>query len=133
MTYVKPKYQTQLCGKVVELGKGGATESNIAADLGIGLVQLRQWVKAKPAFGEALEVALTASKSFHEHRLQESYEKKDGNASLIIALLRANWPESYQSTQYNGAAKSKGGKQEEVDPDYYRREVDELIRQLKAA
>ncbi|QWD69618.1 hypothetical protein [Polynucleobacter sp. UB-Siik-W21] len=132
MTYIKPKYKSEFCGTVVELGKGGATESNIAAELGIGLVQLRQWVKAKPAFGEALEVALTASKSFHERRLQESYEKKDGNASLIIALLRANWPESYQSSQYNGSAKSKGGKQEEVDPGYYQREIDELIRQLKA-
>jgi hypothetical protein len=131
MTYTKPKYKNELCGKVVELGKGGATESNIAAELGIGLVQLRQWVKAKPEFAEAIEVALTASKSFHERRLQESYEKKDGNASLIIALLRANWPESYQSTQYSGLAKSKGGKQEAVDPDYFKRQVDMLIRQLK--
>ena len=130
MTYTKPKYKNQLCGTVVELGKGGATESNIAAELGIGLAQLRQWVKAKPAFGEALEVALTASKSFHERRLQESYEKKDGNASLIIALLRANWPESYQSSQYNSAAKSKGGKQEEMDHDFFQREISELIRQL---
>ena len=132
MTYVKPKYNNELCGKVVQLGKGGATESNIAAELEVGLIQLRKWVKDKPAFGEALEVALTASKSFHERRLQESYEKKDGNASLIIALLRANWPESYQSTQYNGAGKSRSSKQEEVDPDYYRREIDELIRQLNA-
>jgi len=116
---------------VVELGKGGATESNIAAELGIGLLQLRQWVKAKPEFAEAIEVALTASKSFHERRLQESYEKKDGNASLIIALLRANWPESYQSTQYNGSIKSKSGKQESVDPDYFKREVQVLISQLK--
>lgn len=131
MTYSKPKYTNALCGRVVELGKGGATESNIAAELGAGLVQLRKWVKAKPSFGEALEVALTASKSFHERRLQESYEKKDGNASLIIALLRANWPESYQSSQYNGAAKSKGSKQEEVDPDCYQREINELIKKLK--
>ncbi len=130
MTYAKPKYKNVLCGRVVELGKGGATESNIAAELGIGLVQLRQWVKVKPEFGQALEVALTASKSFHERRLQESYEKKDGNASLIIALLRANWPESYQSTQYSGTTKSKGGKQEEVDPDYFRREVNKLIAEL---
>lgn len=132
MTYTKPKYMGAYCGKVVELGKGGATESNIATELGIGLVQLRQWVRDKPAFGEALEVALTASKSFHERRLQESYEKKDGNASLIIALLRANWPESYQSTQYSGTGKSKSNKQEEVDPEYYRREIDELMRQLRA-
>jgi len=132
MTYLKPKYNSNLCGKVVQLGKGGATESNIAAELGVGLVQLRKWIKDKPAFAEALEVALTASKSFHERRLQESYEKKDGNASLIIALLRANWPESYQSTQYSGTGKSKPSKQEEVDPDYYRREIDELIRQLNA-
>ena len=131
MTYIKPKYKNELCGTVVELGKGGATESNIAAELGIGLVQLRQWVKAKPAFGEALEVALTASKSFHERRLQESYEKKDGNASLIIALLRANWPESYQSTQYNGSTKGKMGKGDEVDPEYYKQRVDQLIRELK--
>ena len=131
MTYIKPKYKNELCGTVVELGKGGATESNIAAELGIGLVQLRQWVKAKPAFGEALEVALTASKSFHERRLQESSEKKDGNASLIIALLRANWPESYQSTQYNGATKGKMGKGDEVDPEYYKQRVDQLIRELK--
>ena len=131
MTYSKPKYSNDLCGKVVQLGKGGATESNIAAELGIGLIQLRKWVKDKPAFSEALEVALTASKSFHERRLQESYEKKDGNASLIIALLRANWPESYQSSQYNGSAKTKNGKQEEVDPDYYQREINELLRQLK--
>ena len=131
MTYIKPKYKNELCGTVVELGKDGATESNIAAELGIGLVQLRQWVKAKPAFGEALEVALTASKSFHERRLQESYEKKDGNASLIIALLRANWPESYQSTQYNGATKGKMGKGDEVDPEYYKQRVDQLIRELK--
>jgi hypothetical protein len=130
VTYAKPKYKNVLCGRVVELGKGGATESNIAAELGIGLVQLRQWVKVKPEFGQALEVALTASKSFHERRLQESYEKKDGNASLIIALLRANWPESYQSTQYSGTTKSKGGKQEEVDPDYFRREVNKLIAEL---
>jgi hypothetical protein len=133
MTYVKPKYKNDLCGTVVELGKGGATESNIAAELGIGLVQLRQWVKTKPEFAEALEVALTASKSFHERRLQESYEKKDGNASLIIALLRANWPENYQSTQYNGIAKSKGGKQEAVDPDYFQSEIAKLISQLKEA
>lgn len=132
MTYIKGKYKNELCRKVVGLGKGGATESNIAAELGIGLVQLRQWVKDKPEFGEALEVALTASKSFHERRLQESYEKKDGNASLIIALLRANWPESYQSTQYSGVGRSRAGKQDEVDPDLFRREVDELIRQLKA-
>ena len=132
MTYLKPKYNNELCGKVVQLGKGGATESNIAAELGVGLIQLRKWVKDKPAFGEALEVALTASKSFHETRLQESYEKKDGNASLIIALLRANWPESYQSTQYSGIGKSKSSKQEEVDPDYYRCEIDELIMQLNS-
>ena len=131
MTYVKPKYSAEYCAKVVELGKGGATESNIAAEIGIGLVQLKEWVKAKPAFREALEVALTASKSFHERRLQESYEKKDGNASLIIALLRANWPESYQSTQYNGASKTKLAKDEEVDPEYYQRQVHELIRELK--
>jgi len=131
MTYVKPKYSNQFCTQVVELGKGGATESNIATELGIGLVQLRQWVKDKTAFGEALEVALTASKSFHERRLQESYEKRDGNASLIIALLRANWPESYQSTQYSGAGKSKGSKQEEVDPDYFNREIQKLLNELK--
>ena len=74
---------------------------------------------------------MTASKSFHERRLQESYEKKDGNASLIIALLRANWPESYQSTQYNGATKGKMGKGDEVDPEYYKQRVDQLIRELK--
>jgi len=130
MTYVKPKYTHALCGKVVQLGKGGATESNIAAELGVGLVQLRQWVRSKPLFEEALEVALTASKSFHERRLQESYEKKDGNASLIIALLRANWPESYQSTQYNGSTKSKSAKTEEVDPDYYNKEIAKLIKEL---
>jgi hypothetical protein len=131
MTYIKPKYKNELCGTVVELGKGGATESNIAAEIGIGLVQLKEWVKAKPAFREALEVALTASKSFHERRLQESYEKKDGNASLIIALLRANWPESYQSTQYNGASKAKLAKDEGIDPEYYQRQLYELIRELK--
>ena len=131
MTYTKPKYTNDFCAQIVELGKGGATESNIATDLGIGLVQLKQWVKAKPAFSEALEVALTASKSFHERRLQESYEKRDGNASLIIALLRANWPESYQSTQYSGAGKSKGSKQEEVDPDYFNREIQKLLNELK--
>ena len=130
MTYFKPKYSNELCGKVVQLGKGGATESNIAAELGVGLVQLRQWVKSKPLFEEAMEVGLTASKSFHERRLQESYEKKDGNASLIIALLRANWPESYQSTQYNGSTKSKGAKTEEVDPDYYNKEIAKLIKEL---
>jgi hypothetical protein len=54
----------------------------------------------------------------------------DENASLINALLRPNWSESYQSTQYNGTAKSKGGKQEGVDPDCFRREVDNLIAEL---
>jgi hypothetical protein len=131
MTYLKPKYANELCGKVVQLGKGGATESNIAAELGVGLAQLRLWVRSKPLFEEAMEVGLTASKSFHERRLQESYEKKDGNASLIIALLRANWPESYQSTQYNGSTKSKGAKNEEVDPDYYNKEIAKLIKELK--
>lgn len=130
MAYTKPKYSKKYCAKVINLGNQGATESNIAAELGIGLVQLKQWVRDEPEFGEALEVALTASKSFHERRLQESYEKKDGNASLIIALLRANWPESYQSTQYSGTTKSKRGKQEEVDPDYFRREVNKLIAEL---
>ena len=131
MVYTKPTYSKRCCAKVIELGNQGATESNIAAELGIGLMQLKQWVRDQPEFGEALEIALTASKSFHERRLQESYDKKDGNASLIIALLRANWPESYQSTQYSGVGRSKSGKQDEVDPDLFRREVDDLIRQLK--
>jgi hypothetical protein len=78
MTYIKPKYKNEHCGTVVELGKGGATESNIAAELGIGLVQLRQWVKAKPEFAEAIEVALTASNRFMSAVFKKAMRRKTG-------------------------------------------------------
>lgn len=125
-----PKFSNLFCDEVIALGKTGATESMFAAHFGVGTDILQEWASRKPAFREALNIAMTASQAFHEKRLLESYDNKDANSSLITQFLRVNFSDKYKSSTDNSGIKAKQAAAEAVD---YTAVVSDLIKQLKSA
>jgi hypothetical protein len=125
-----PKYDKSYDQRVVELAKQGATEAIMADDLGVSIEQLREWAKGKKSFKDAMAVAMTSSRAFHERRLIESYNSKDGNSTLIQSLLKANFSDVYTNSTYQPASQRKEKEVEQID---FQGAIADLIQELKDA
>jgi hypothetical protein len=122
------KYQLHFADDVIKLGKQGFTRSMMAAHFGVAVDMLDLWASKKSAFKEGLAIAMTASQAFHETKLIESYNNKDGNSSLISQLLRANFGDVYKSSTDN--SRSKLATTENIN---FNEEINKLLADLKAA
>ncbi len=118
--------------QVIELGKNGATMAIMADALSVSIEQLEDWARVKKSFKDALSVAMTSSRAFHERRLIESYTNKDSNSTLIQSLLKANFGDVYTNSTYQPAG--TGGKSKKADlaePINFNEEIASLIRELR--
>jgi len=122
------KYQLSFADEVISLGKQGFTRSMIAANFGVAVDMLDTWAAKKAAFKDGLAIAMTASQAFHEKKLIESYNNKDGNSSLISQLLRANFGDVYKSSTDN--SKPKAHATENINFD---EQITKLLADLKVA
>jgi hypothetical protein len=120
------KYQLKFADVVIALGKQGFTRSMMAANFGVAVDMLDTWAAKKAAFKDGLAIAMTASQAFHEKKLIESYNNKDGNSSLISQLLRANFGDVYRSSTDN--SKTKTPTTENIN---FAEELSNLIEELK--
>ena len=120
------KYQLKFADDVIALGKQGFTRSMMAAHFGVAVDMLDTWSAKKAAFKDGLAIAMTASQAFHEKKLIESYNNKDGNSSLISQLLRANFGDVYKSSTDN--SKPKAQTTENIN---FAAEISNLIAELK--
>ena len=100
--------------------------------MSVSIEQLEDWARARKSFKDALSVAMTSSRAFHERRLIESYTNKDSNSTLIQSLLKANFGDVYTNSTYQPAgAAGKGKKADLAEPINFNEEIASLIRELR--
>ncbi|WP_216245326.1 hypothetical protein [Polynucleobacter sp. AP-Capit-er-40B-B4] len=106
----------------------------MADELGVSVDQLEDWARSKKLFKQALSVAMTSSRAFHERRLIESYSNKDSNSTLIQTLLKANFGDAYQTSTYQPVGSGGRNKKQDVaDPIDFQLEISALLMELRGS
>lgn len=129
MATKKQKYvfKPEMCDRMIELGKEGASQKMMWADLGISKGAADEWKKKHPEFADALDLALVHSQAFWERELLANVGNKNFNSRLAEIALRGQFQSDYRETRENKV---------EVKADVvvdFSSAVNDLIKQLKEA
>lgn len=121
------KFTPDMCDRLVDLGKQGASQKMMWADLGISKSTADAWKKKHPDFAEALDLALVHSQAYWEREMLANVGNKAFNSRIAEIALRGQFPQDYKETR-----EQKIDVKADVVVDF-KGAVDDLIKQLKAA
>lgn len=129
MATKKPKhtFKPEMCDVLIELGKQGASQKMMWAELGISKSTAETWKKNHPDFADALDLALVHSQAFWEREMLANVGNKAFNSRIAEIALRGQFPQDYKETR-----EQKVEVKADVVVDF-KGAVDDLIKQLKAA
>lgn len=112
---------------VIELGKQGASQKTMYAQLGISKATAARLKKEDPAFAEAMDMATVHGQAYWETQILANVENKAFNSRLAEIALRGQYPDDYRETR-----DQKVDLKAEVSIDFAGA-VGDLIKQLKGA
>ena len=121
------KFTQDMCDRLVDLGKQGASQKMMWADLGISKSTAEAWKKKHPEFAESLDLALVHSQAFWEREMLANVGNKAFNSRIAEIALRGQFPQDYKETR---------DQKLEVKADVvvdFSGAVNDLIKQLKEA
>ena len=124
----QPKYvfKPEMCDRMIELGKEGASQKMMFAEIGINKNVADTWKKNHPDFADALETAKTHSQAFWEREILANVNNKGFNSRLAEIALRGQFQEDYRETR-----DTKIDAKLEVKVDF-NKEIANLISALKS-
>ena len=112
---------------VIELGKQGASQKTMYAQLGISKATAARLKKEDPAFAEAIDLATVHAQSYWEQLILANVDNKAFNSRVAEIALRGQFHEDYRETR-----DQKVDLKAEVSIDFAGA-VGDLIKQLKGA
>ena len=115
-----------MCDAIIELGKEGASQKMMFAEIGINKNVAETWKKNYPDFADALETAKTHSQAFWEREILANVNNKGFNSRLVEIALRGQFQEDYRETR-----DTKIDLKAEVKVDF-NKEIANLISALKS-
>ena len=127
MTTKKYVFNPDMCDVMIEMGKQGASQKMIFAEIGINKDVAKRWCKDHPDFADALEMAKTHSQAFWEREILANVGNKAFNSRLAEIALRGQFQEDYRETREQ---KVEGKVDVVID---FSGAVNDLIKQLKNA
>jgi hypothetical protein len=89
-------YKPEMCDKMIELGKLGASQKMIWSDLGITKDVAKSWSKKYPEFADALDMALVHSQAYWEREMLATVGNKTFNSRIAEIALRGQFPTDYR-------------------------------------
>ena len=92
----KTKFTPDMCQRVVDMGKEGASQKMMWADLGISKSTAETWRKNNPEFADALDLALVHSQAFWEREILANLNNKGFNSRLAEIALRGQFQQDYR-------------------------------------
>ena len=97
----QPKYvfKPEMCDRMIDLGKEGASQKMMFAEIGINKNVADTWKKNHPDFADALETAKTHSQAFWEREILANVNNKGFNSRLAEIALRGQFAEDYRETR----------------------------------
>jgi hypothetical protein len=120
------KFKPEMCDRMIEMGKQGASQKMIWSELGISKNNAESLKKSNPEFAEALDMALVHAQAFWERELLANIENKGYNSRLAEIALRGQFQSDYRETR-----DTKVDLKAEVKIDF-NKEVQDLIAALKS-
>jgi transposase len=96
-----PDYRPEFCDRIIELGKLGYSQAQMAAELDVAKCTITYWAKVHPEFLNALERARTYSQSWWEMKAQSGLESRDFNAALWDKSVKSRFREDYTDRTIN--------------------------------
>jgi hypothetical protein len=93
-----PKYTftNDMCDRLIELGKIGASQKMMFSALKISSGAAQTFKKNHPEFADALDRAITESQAYWERQLLENVENKAFNSRVAEIALRGQFPDTYR-------------------------------------
>jgi len=120
------KFKPEMCDRMIEMGKQGASQKMIWSELGISKASAETLKKNHPEFAEALDLALVHAQAFWERELLANVDNKGYNSRLAEIALRGQFQSDYRETR-----DTKVDLKAEVKIDF-NKEVQDLINALKS-
>ena len=111
---------------MIELGKEGASQKMMFAEIGINKNVAETWKKNHEEFADALETAKTHSQAYWEREILANVNNKGFNSRLAEIALRGQFQEDYRETR-----DTKIDLKAEVKVDF-NKEIANLISALKS-
>lgn len=120
-------FKPEMCDVMIEMGKSGASQKMIFAEIGINKDVAKTWCKNHPEFADALEMAKTHSQAYWEREILANVNNKAFNSRLAEIALRGQFQDDYRETREQ---KVEGKVDVVID---FSGAVNDLIKQLKGA
>ena len=125
MATKKYVFKPEMCQRIIEMGKEGASQKMMFADIGINKGVADTWKKNHPEFADALDTAITNSQAFWEKEILANVNNRTYNSRLAEIALRGQFKDDYRETR-----DTKIDLKAEVVVDF-NKEISELIKALK--
>jgi hypothetical protein len=100
-TKSKYEFKPEMCDQLIELGKAGASQKMMFANIGISSGAAQTFKKNHPEFAEALDMAITHSQAYWETQLLANVENKAFNSRVAEIALRGQFPSDYRDDKNN--------------------------------
>jgi len=100
-TKSKYEFKPEMCDQLIELGKVGASQKMMFANIGISSGAAQTFKKNHPEFAEALDMAITHSQAYWETQLLANVENKAFNSRVAEIALRGQFPSDYRDDKNN--------------------------------
>ena|SRR3990167_3955026 len=88
-------YKPEYCDQVIELGKSGLSQVQIACALEVDPKSLRDWAEKYPDFSLSLTRAHAESQNWWERKGQESLSEKSFQALVWKVSMQARFRDDY--------------------------------------
>lgn len=119
-------FKPEMCDRMIELGKEGASQKMMFAEIGINKDVANTWKKNYPEFADGLATAVTHSQAYWEREILANVNNKAFNSRLAEIALRGQFQEDYRETR-----DTKIDAKVEVKVDF-NKEIADLISALKS-
>lgn len=90
-----PLYKPRYCQKVIDWGKKGWTETQMAVAIGVTRAAMRKWRFTHPEFGEALAYANDCAKAYWEEIASVNLGNKDFREKTWSKIMACRWRDEY--------------------------------------
>ena len=97
----QPKYvfKPEMCDRIIEMGREGASQKMMFAEIGINKGVADTWKKNHPEFADALDSAVTNAQAYWEREILANVNNKGFNSRLAEIALRGQFQQDYRETR----------------------------------
>ena len=99
MATKKYVFKPEMCQRIIEMGKEGASQKMMFADIGINKGVADTWKKNHPEFADALDSAVTNAQAYWEREILANVNNKGFNSRLAEIALRGQFQQDYRETR----------------------------------